>query len=267
MQCFDAFFQMRKWRIWQTTNINDIGTIALIFSWPMRTTVWLFATTYGFYVIPALIGIEPGMLEFRGETSIAIVISNQLFLLATMVITASSQRHRFQLEESEFIANEEQKRLLEKVQTLATIDSLTGLNNRRHLFACAEREVLRAYRYNRPLCLMMIDIDRFKDINDNYGHWVGDQVIQATARRITATARDQDIVGRYGGEEFVIVLPETKISDARDKFAERPTISWLGDENTRPGQLAFGLPSEAQRGFSQTRGYPGRGGLCGFLAS
>jgi eukaryotic-like serine/threonine-protein kinase len=92
---------------------------------------------------------------------------------------------------------------------LATVDGLTGLLNRRHFFALAERQVSITERHNRPLAAIMLDIDHFKPVNDRYGHAVGDQVIQAVAARLRATARDSDLVGRYGGEEFALLMPET----------------------------------------------------------
>jgi eukaryotic-like serine/threonine-protein kinase len=92
---------------------------------------------------------------------------------------------------------------------LATVDGLTGLLNRRHFFALAERQVSITERHNRPLAALMLDIDHFKPVNDRYGHAVGDQVIQAVAARLRATARDSDLVGRYGGEEFALLMPET----------------------------------------------------------
>jgi eukaryotic-like serine/threonine-protein kinase len=97
---------------------------------------------------------------------------------------------------------------------LATVDGLTGLLNRRHFFALAERQVSITERHDRPLAAIMLDIDHFKKVNDGYGHAVGDQVIQTVAARLRATARDSDLVGRYGGEEFALLMPETGKSGA-----------------------------------------------------
>lgn len=114
----------------------------------------------------------------------------------------------------------ENARLFEEVKQLATIDELTGLNNRRHFDKMANSEFNRAKRYGRVVSAMMLDIDHFKDFNDKYGHAVGDQVLQAIAKLCDQSLRDADILGRYGGEEFVILLPETK-RDTAKTVAER----------------------------------------------
>lgn len=109
----------------------------------------------------------------------------------------------------------EQKRIEEDLRQLATTDPLTGTLNRRRLFEVAEEELRRAARYDRPLCLAMLDLDHFKQVNDRFGHATGDEAIRLTARAIRATLRRQDQVGRYGGEELLVILPETTLEDAR----------------------------------------------------
>lgn len=106
-------------------------------------------------------------------------------------------------------------RLYEEIQELATADPLTGLSNRRHFTEVAQREVERAIRYSRPLSLLMADIDFFKRVNDLYGHNVGDLVLQHIAGLMMANVRQSDVICRYGGEEFVVLMPETESDDAR----------------------------------------------------
>ncbi len=123
----------------------------------------------------------------------------------------------------------ENARLFGEVQQLAITDSLTGLHNRRHFFEQAEREFQRARRYRRPLCAIMLDIDRFKQVNDTHGHAVGDQVLRAVSAHCRESLRDIDLLGRYGGDEFVGLLPEIDADGAhnaaerlRQRVAERP---------------------------------------------
>jgi diguanylate cyclase (GGDEF)-like protein len=97
---------------------------------------------------------------------------------------------------------------------LARFDELTGLYNRRYLLERLEQEVLRAKRYGPPLCLIMLDLDHFKHINDTYGHLIGDHVLARVGSALRNTIRATDVAGRYGGEEFCIVLTETSLQGA-----------------------------------------------------
>lgn len=92
---------------------------------------------------------------------------------------------------------------------LALTDPLTGILNRRAFFDVAQREIEHSKRYERPLAVMILDIDHFKSINDGYGHQAGDRVLQQTAALIGSVVRASDTLARYGGEEFVLLLPET----------------------------------------------------------
>jgi diguanylate cyclase (GGDEF)-like protein len=103
----------------------------------------------------------------------------------------------------------------QQMEELATIDSLTGLANRRHFLALSTAEWSRFQRYYRPLSVLMIDVDHFKSVNDRYGHAVGDQALIAVANACMEGKRSSDIVGRLGGEEFAMLLPETDLYQAR----------------------------------------------------
>lgn len=107
-----------------------------------------------------------------------------------------------------------------ELQRLSSTDRLTGLFNRGHWEEMLRQEYARHRRYDRNAALVMFDIDHFKKINDTYGHQTGDAVIQQTADVIRNSMRDADIAGRYGGEEFVVLLPDTD-SEGAASVAER----------------------------------------------
>ncbi len=101
-----------------------------------------------------------------------------------------------------------------EVQHLAITDALTNLYNRRGFFELGRREIDRARRFGHPLSAVMLDIDHFKVVNDSYGHAIGDQVLTELANRLSKNVREFDILGRYGGEEFALLLPETDLFTA-----------------------------------------------------
>jgi len=114
----------------------------------------------------------------------------------------------------ETIANEasiamDNARLFERVQRMAITDSLTGAYNRNYFYDFGEREIGRAYRYKKPLTLLMLDIDHFKLVNDRFGHLTGDQTLKMVVQACTSALRQADVLCRFGGEEFTILLPET----------------------------------------------------------
>lgn len=120
----------------------------------------------------------------------------------------------------------DRKALEEELSELATRDPLTGLNNRREMTHLLDEEVARAARYNRELALLWIDFDHFKDINDSFGHAAGDAVLKNVSHLLLDGIRAVDSLGRFGGEEFVILLPEMGIDDAQEAAERlRETIS------------------------------------------
>jgi len=142
---------------------------------------------------------------------------------------------------------DERKQAQTALERLATIDTLTGLANRRYFLELAERAVYQARRYSRPLSVVMIDVDNFKHINDTFGHAAGDQVLTNIARRMQSVLRRSDILGRYGGDEFVVLLPETGQEGAR-RMTERlraavaQTVEKMG-EMDMPVSLSVGVSS------------------------
>jgi diguanylate cyclase (GGDEF)-like protein len=103
----------------------------------------------------------------------------------------------------------------ERAEELARVDALTGTLNRRTFFELAEEETLRTLRHLRPFCIAVLDLDHFKSINDRFGHPVGDRALAAFAATVTSCLRATDKLGRYGGEEFVVLMPETPLDGGR----------------------------------------------------
>ncbi len=152
-----------------------------------------------------------GRVEAQRRTDVAVVVLGAVLALALLIglihlVIGGMAR---ELEDAEG-----------RLRALAVTDVLTGLWNRRHMVERLEQEFLRARRVGSSLATLMIDVDHFKAVNDRYGHAVGDQVLREISRRLRDGARGYDLVGRLGGEEFVVVLPEAEIAGAA-QVAER----------------------------------------------
>ena len=141
---------------------------------------------------------------------LAYLVNNTVRELGNLVAQAQQKaeedRHRL-----EALVQERTREL----DHLAMSDMLTGTYNRRRLVELGEQEIARAGRYDQPLCLAMLDLDHFKNINDTHGHAVGDAALRHAAEAIKGRVRAYDHVGRYGGEEFVILAPNTNLDGAR----------------------------------------------------
>ena len=118
------------------------------------------------------------------------------------------------------LVNDELREVVESLEQLASTDRLTNAWNRRRFEEAVESEVHRFHRYGHPISLMMLDIDHFKKVNDTYGHQEGDRVLKQVAECIFATIRKSDSLTRWGGEEFIVLMPNTGLSYAHT-FAER----------------------------------------------
>ena len=196
--------------------IEDVNEF---FQWPgNEKDVWIH-TLLG---IPLTVGDEvPGMVLMYHRHPDAFK-KDLISLAATMVNQAS-----FAVENA---------RLFEKIRKMAIIDGLTGLFNRRHFFQLAAEEFIRAKRYNHALSVIMLDVDHFKKVNDNHGHAIGDEVLRVVATECGLCLRANDLMGRYGGEEFVILLPESAEEMALS-VAERLRVrlaDYQGEEHEPP---------------------------------
>lgn len=139
----------------------------------------------------------------KGANDYVIKSSSHLVLAARM-------RTSLRLKKSQ----DDLRRANKYLEILATTDGLTALYNRRHFFELSKKELSKARRYSRPLVIAMIDIDHFKKINDENGHDGGDKVLIEMAKRMRSCFRESDIVGRIGGEEFAVCMPDTDIDSA-----------------------------------------------------
>lgn len=133
------------------------------------------------------------------------------------------------------LAHSELKQMFEYEQGLARTDSLTGQTNRRYFFEIALREFTASIRYQRPLTIILFDIDGFKHVNDTFGHSIGDNVLVQAARATAAQVRDVDVLARYGGDEFIVLLPQTGAEQAfliAERIRENVAATHLETENS-----------------------------------
>jgi diguanylate cyclase (GGDEF)-like protein/PAS domain S-box-containing protein len=132
-------------------------------------------------------------------------------------------------------AHSELQKMFEHEQGLARTDSLTGQTNRRYFFELAMREFNASLRYQRPLTIILFDIDGFKQVNDTFGHSIGDNVLMQVARSTAEQVRDVDVLARYGGDEFIILLPQTNAEQAfliAERIRESVAATHLETENS-----------------------------------
>jgi diguanylate cyclase (GGDEF)-like protein len=174
--------------------------------WPCWI-ILLNGAIYLFYMAPLALGLIP-----MGNPHT--FLTHQFFLVGTIIISVFVQLLRFKAEKHELS-------LKLALEELAITDELTHLHNRRHFFKRGSEEYARARRYKRDLAAIMVDVDFFKRVNDTFGHAVGDEVLRAVARQLQASLRSQDLLGRYGGEEFAVLMPETDLRSAVDIVGQR----------------------------------------------
>lgn len=158
----------------------------------------------------ALLGAAAGGFQLRFASSIpAVLASLPLLLVYPVAVGFTAHRLARRVREQSFV-----------LETLSSMDGLTGLLNRMHWEAAVEAEMRRCRRTGGRAALMMVDVDHFKAINDTHGHAAGDEVIRGVAAALRSAMRLHDLAGRYGGEEFAVVLPSTDAAGAA-ALAER----------------------------------------------
>jgi diguanylate cyclase (GGDEF)-like protein len=194
-----------------------VGGAALVVSPPI-TVAFATIATIG-YLIAVVLGSGDGAAVLTQPTVAALVAVNVTAMLLLAYVSMVIAR--------------EQRRSRDAAIRLSTIDPLTGLFNRGFFFAALEREIARSARSGRGFCLLMMDLDDLKAINDQLGHFHGDRVLRAVGGVIAAGVRRIDTAARYGGDEFVVLLPETD-----------PTGAFILAEKIRIGvrEMALDLP-------------------------
>jgi diguanylate cyclase (GGDEF)-like protein len=167
-----------------------VGGAALVVSPPI-TVALAGAATLG-YVLAVLAGSTTGSLGPNASAVVGVNLTALILIAYVAMVIARAQR-----------------RTRDAAIRLSTVDSLTGLFNRSFFFAAMEREIARSARSGRGFCLLMMDLDELKLINDRLGHFYGDRVLRGVGEVITLGVRRIDTAARYGGDEFVVLLPET----------------------------------------------------------
>ena len=147
--------------------------------------------------------------RYDGYINFPLVINNEIsgYLIASNV--AENDKYRFQILAQQFLIMVKRAFLYKNIQELAIMDGLTQVFSRRHLLERFEEELKRSRKFKHNFSFLMVDIDKFKNFNDKYGHLVGDAILREVSKSVKDNVRQIDFVGRYGGEELSIVLPET----------------------------------------------------------
>jgi diguanylate cyclase (GGDEF)-like protein len=192
-----------------------VGGAALVVS-PRVTVALASAATFGY-----LVALTAGPPTIQAETVARVGVNLTALILLAYVAMVIAR---------------EQRRTRDAAIRMSTVDSLTGLFNRAYFFAAVEREIARSARTGRGFCLLMMDLDELKSINDRYGHFVGDRVLGAVGGVIREGVRRIDTAARYGGDEFVVLLPETEASGA-----------WVLAEKIRLGVSELLVPGSETR--------------------
>jgi diguanylate cyclase (GGDEF)-like protein len=206
-----------------------VGGAALVVS--PAITVGLAGTAALGYLLAVVLGSDPGSLGLPRTTATVGINLTAMILLAYVAMVIAR----------------EQRRTRDAAIRLSTIDPLTALFNRGFFFAALEREIARSARSGRGFCLLMMDLDELKAVNDRLGHFHGDRVLRAVGGIVSEGVRRIDTAARYGGDEFVVLLPETDPTGAyvvaeKIRLGVQDLELGLADDSVRPS-LSIGVVS------------------------
>jgi len=212
------------------TALYVVATLVFDRSAALRISLALFGTSFVLVLAKVVVEIQAGL--DTGEVSWVIRMNG--FMAAIVAFSYASSYVKDEMLRQRIAA--------ETMRQLAHTDQLTGVANRRRFYSDLRDEMEKARRYGRPLCVILFDLDHFKDINDSYGHERGDVVLREIVQAIEPVLRATDHLGRWGGEEFIIMTPETDLHQSH-RLAERLRESIARHEiDTIPGITAsFGI--------------------------
>jgi diguanylate cyclase (GGDEF)-like protein len=176
------------------------------------------------------------ILQEANEELTAMNLSNEMLVMELKQAKERAEKLAWELRDAN-----------KALRELSFRDNLTGLYNHRSFQEMMDKEVSRAQRYERPLSLVLVDIDNFKRVNDIYGHPVGDQVLRAIGSKLESTTRKSGAVARYGGDEFALIVPETDMNGAtilaeRCRLAIEQMTIQVGNQTIRT-TVSFGVSS------------------------
>lgn len=231
-------------------HVTRDGIILLLFTATMilvlvpgwyATFALVFSTAFAAYLVA--VHLEPMGPEYPANLTYASLAA------FAFVLAIGNGVHR--LRRDNFATHRRLRRANEKLARLATTDELTGCVNRRRFLEQGALELEQSRRHGHPLTLLAMDVDRFKAINDRYGHGVGDDYLRAFVKTIEAALRKGDVLGRVGGEEFAVLLPRTPLKEGQ-RAAERirkevasMEVSEIGMD--RPTTVSIGVTGQARQ--------------------
>jgi diguanylate cyclase (GGDEF)-like protein len=262
-----SFYGARRWPVWPIYLMMGVGVLAvtraayyshdpsgfytMFYVWIGLYVVFFFRRAIAFIYLSA-VAIAYALLlvvEHQNASLARWVTTIGTIVLAAFLIDSLVNRVRRMAHESASIARERAE-LMATLAEVARTDDLTGLANRRAWDEAVDRELARAKRDSTPLCICIVDLDRFKDYNDVHGHQSGDRLLKQLAAAWGAELRATDVLARYGGEEFALALPGCDLNDAAI-LVERLRAATPAEQTASAGLVRWDGQESAERLFGR----------------